>query len=319
MATVSYVGAQDRRLTILRDLNEPIGYNFSTKAYERPYDSQLSFPGETVITGQPFAGINQVQSEANSNFNSLQAVLRETPFHGLSGTVNYTYAHAFDDASSGVTPMNSYDLAQDYGPSTFDIRQTLTGFVSYDLPKFTSFMPRLTQGYQFNSLFDYNTGTPLSVLIGKDYSFTDQAHDRVSIVPGVDHYLARSILTTSSGARNYTDLNSAAFGYPIPGVKTATVYGAYGNEQRDGGGRGPSFGDNDFSIFKHTPITERVNSEFRVEIFNLFNQHNFANPSVTNFASGTFGEITNTKNGAGAPGIGYGEPFNIQFALKLIF
>ena len=81
----------------------------------------------------------------------------------------------------------------------------------------------------------------------------------------------------------------------------------------------PKFGDNDFSIFKHTPITEKVNSEFRIEIFNLFNQHNFANPAVSNFASGTFGEITNTKNGSGAPGIGYGEPFNIQFALKIIF
>ena len=78
MATVSYVGAQGRRLTILRDLNQPIGYNFSTKVYKRPYDSELSFPGQTIITGQPFAGINQVQSESNSNFNSLQAVVRET-------------------------------------------------------------------------------------------------------------------------------------------------------------------------------------------------------------------------------------------------
>ena len=75
----------------------------------------------------------------------------------------------------------------------------------------------------------------------------------------------------------------------------------------------------DFSMFKHTPITERVNSEFRVEIFNILNQRNFANPAVTNLGSGTFGEITQTKNGSGAPGLGYGEPFNIQFAFKLSF
>jgi hypothetical protein len=59
-------------------------------------------------------------------------------------------------------------------------------------------------------------------------------------------------------------------------------------------------------------------SELRVEIFNIFNFNNFANPAV-NPSSSTFGLITNTRNGAAAPGIGYGEPFNIQFALKLSF
>ena len=59
-------------------------------------------------------------------------------------------------------------------------------------------------------------------------------------------------------------------------------------------------------------------SEFRVEIFNIFNFNNFANPNV-NPTSSQFGLLTNTRNGAAAPGIGYGEPFNIQFAFKLTF
>ena len=71
-------------------------------------------------------------------------------------------------------------------------------------------------------------------------------------------------------------------------------------------------------MFKRTPVTERVMSEFRVEIFNIFNFNNFANPTV-NPTSSSFGLITNTRNGSAAPGIGYGEPFNIQFALKLTF
>ena len=82
--------------------------------------------------------------------------------------------------------------------------------------------------------------------------------------------------------------------------------------------RGPGFHRFDFSLFKHTPVTEKIMSEFRVEIFNIFNFNNFANPSV-NPTSSTFGLITNTRNGASAPGIGYGEPFNIQFAAKLSF
>jgi hypothetical protein len=40
---------------------------------------------------------------------------------------------------------------------------------------------------------------------------------------------------------------------------------------------------------------------------------------VSSITSSTFGLITNTRNGAASPGIGYGEPFNIQFALKVSF
>jgi len=56
-----------------------------------------------------------------------------------------------------------------------------------------------------------------------------------------------------------------------------------------------------------------------VEMFNLFNQTNFANPGVSLNSASSFGLITNTRNGSGAPGIGAGEPFNMQLALKLIW
>jgi hypothetical protein len=35
--------------------------------------------------------------------------------------------------------------------------------------------------------------------------------------------------------------------------------------------------------------------------------------------STTFGVITNTRNANNAPGIGAGEPFNVQLAAKFIF
>jgi len=74
----------------------------------------------------------------------------------------------------------------------------------------------------------------------------------------------------------------------------------------------------DFSVFKNTAITERVHAEFRLEIFNLTNRTNYANPGTT-FSSGTFGQITSTRNGGSAPGLGFGEPRNTQLGLRLIF
>src|SRR6185295_9129677 len=84
---------------------------------------------------------------------------------------------------------------------------------------------------------------------------------------------------------------------------------------------GPPLRGWDMGLFKEFRITERVNTQFRAEFFNLFNQANFDNPvtsgvnNPTNFATigaGGFGTITRTNPGGGDPRI-------IQFGLKLSF
>jgi hypothetical protein len=74
-------------------------------------------------------------------------------------------------------------------------------------------------------------------------------------------------------------------------------------------------------MFKEFRITERVNTQFRAEFFNILNHANFDNPvtsslnNSTSFATvggGGFGTITRTNPGGGDPRI-------IQFGLKLAF
>jgi hypothetical protein len=72
----------------------------------------------------------------------------------------------------------------------------------------------------------------------------------------------------------------------------------------------------DLSVFKNFKIKERYSIQFRSEIFNIFNRLNLANPN-TSISGG--GLISGTRRGGDSPGIGYGEPRNIQFALKLLF
>jgi hypothetical protein len=121
-----------------------------------------------------------------------------------------------------------------------------------------------------------------------------------------DPYASVPVLTNTTAVQYF---NPAAFAKPAAGT--------YGDLGRDAL-YGPGFGSVDFSIFKRTPITEHVSVEFRAEIFNLFNRMNWANPNAT-FTSGSFGELTATKNGSSGAGLGFGEPRNTQLSLKVIF
>jgi hypothetical protein len=186
--------------------------------------------------------------------------------------------------------------------------------VYYNVPQLGHFAPKLTKGFQLNAIYTYSSGNPVSPVLSTDISKTTELHDRPNIVAGTNPYTGTvAPFTNTSSGRTYRWLTNAN------GTFTTPANGTYGNERRDAY-TGPQYRTVDFSLLKHTPITERVLSEFRVEIFNIFNFVNFANPGVSNpVTSSTFGVITQTRYGSAAPGIGTGEPFNIQFALKISF
>jgi hypothetical protein len=111
-------------------------------------------------------------------------------------------------------------------------------------------------------------------------------------------------------------------------VMTPPVNGTFGtmgrNIFRDSG-----FKNVDFSIFKDFKWRERLGAQFRVEIFNLFNKPNLANPygASTNGNAGDdpssgnhFGCSCNTPDvSAGNPLIGSGSSRVMQLGLKLSF
>ena len=253
------------------------------------------------------AAIDTAFSVANSNYSSLQAQLRQSLWKGLAATFNYTYGHAIDDTSDvrNTLPTNSYDLKDERGNSTFDIRHIVTSFWSYQVPQWGHFAPRLTKGWQLNSLFTFHGGSPLNILAGTNRSGTGENRDRVDVIG--DPFTGFSSTIPGSLAIQY--MTKAAFANP--------ALGTFGNIGRNAI-YGPGFGSVDFSVFKRTPITERISAEFRVEIFNLLNRANYANPSTT-FSSSSFGQITATRNGGSAPGLGFGEPRNTQLGLHIVF
>jgi hypothetical protein len=171
-------------------------------------------------------------------------------------------------------------------------------------------MPLLTKGWEFTSLMTFHGGAPFSVYSAEDTSGTADGNQRADLIPGVNPYQG-----FRKGGPGLDWLNPKAFVSIDPD-------GTWGTTSRNQF-VGPGYGDLDFSIFKNTKIGERVTTQFRVEMYNLFNKANYApplndyNPSYS--ATDALTLFTTIGSFNGAPGIGSGEPFNTQFALKIIF
>jgi hypothetical protein len=303
---VGYVGSQGRHLVIIRDINQPaLGSNsvpgknaagFSYLQQTRPYFSK--FPN--------FGAIDQIESGGTSNYNSLQVILRTRNWHGLVSQYSYTWGHNLEELSSGSTlPQDSNNFMGDYGNAANDVRHQFKGYLVYEIPG-TAWGPKwLTHGWQVNSLTYLRTGRPVTIRASSATSGTLEGTERANIIgdpfAGVDNSFTKG--------KTVRWLNPAAFVNPPAG--------SFGTMQKNSI-FGPSFATVDFSVFKNIPIKERLKAQFRVEMFNIFNHVNLAQPSAR--VGSSLGLIGSTLGASsGQPGIGPGEPFNVQLALKFVF
>ena len=291
---LGYTGSLSRHLPVTLDINQiPLGANSQAA---RPYNAQ--FPN--------LAAINEIQSVGNGYYNGLIASYRTSAWHNFTTKLNYTYGHARDDLSStrGLIPQDSNNLRGDWGNSDFDIRHSFAGFISYAAPEPTHFK-RLLGGWQFNSLLTFYSGVPFTVLTGSDTSLTQENNDRAEVLSNPFSGVSPDV----KGSTAYW-FNPAAFGNP--------ALGSYSNQTRNEFAGPPTY-QVDFSVFKNNRITERVNLQLRVEVFNIFNTRDLSPPS--NSVSGsTLGQISSTLDVYnGAPGIGTGASRNVQLAAKIIF
>jgi TonB dependent receptor len=295
---VGYVGSASHRLLTTADINQPaLGIYADDAAQQaaRPFFAQ--FPD--------FGVINEIETNGNSNYNSLQTVLKVRDWHRFSSQLTYTWAHGLDDMTAyrGTLPQDSFNLKADYGNMDFDTRHKFKAALNYDLPNASRYKT-LLNGWALNSLLSLSTGQPFTVFSSADSTGTGEGTQRANQIgnpfAGISH---------SFNKNGVTWINPAAFVDPAPGT--------FGTSPRNGY-YGPGYGAVDLSVVKNTKITERISTQLRIEMFNLFNRINLAPPS--NFNGSDLGLTADTiGDWNGAPGLGPGEAFNLQLGLKIIF
>jgi hypothetical protein len=245
--TISYVGSAGRRL-----LREQLSY------------SAVAGFGPTLVPS--FLTTN----ESYSDYRALQVQLRRRLSRGIQGVVSYTWANSndtssADESTSSSAPSRFINIKREYGPSDFDVRHTVTGALTIDLPRVEG--PRavttLTGGWGIDLLERYRTALPANLTTTVVFGPVPVSL-RPNLVPGVPEVLHGPQYPGGKA------LNTAAFVAPPPGT--------FGNFPRNSL-RFFSASQTDLSLRRQFGATERLKLQLRVEFFNVFNHPNFADPS----------------------------------------
>ena len=246
----------------------------------------------------------------NSNYNAVQAKLEKRFSRGLTFLVSYTRSKLIDDASSVFDssiftgPIANYPVANGFNRgldrdlSNGDIPNVTAVSWIYELPfgrghaiNRAGVAGKFTNGWQIAGIVSLQSGLPIAVTQVTNFnSFAGYGTQRPTCV--ADTSLPNSERSTAKF------FNVDAF--------QITPQFALGTCSRNPV-RGPSCQDADLALLKRTAISERINVDFRAEVFNLSNTPPLGAPNGVAGAAG-FGSIVSA-----------GDPRVLQFALKLNF
>lgn len=311
---VRYVGNKGTRLPRFIEADPSVygpGVNPNTIDQNRIY---AGCPGNGGLCN--FASVGLVSDTTNSTYHAGQVSLSRHFVSGLGFQASYWYSKSLDyvssfnvsgSASSDVSgendlAQNPFNLRAEHGPSLFDARQRFTISGSYELPRWSG-APHaaawIVNGWQFNGIGSFSSGTPFTVYDSANVSLQGQAPE----ISGF--YSSRPDLISNPNAGPHTPnqwVNPADFLRLNPNTQA----GQFGNEGRNVV-RGPGIADLDLSLFKSFYIGESMRIQFRAESFNVVNHPNFYLPE-NDIASPEFGQILQA-----------GPPRLFQLALKFLF
>jgi hypothetical protein len=301
-----------------------LDYNLSKPPANANESVVIPFEARAPILGFNIPEAVLLQSSANSIYNALQLNLARRMSRGLQFNTSYTWSRSIDNSSADpgstagggrpdvpnvgfVVQGDQRKLSTNRAVSDFDRSHRFSTSFVYDLPSFGS-ASRLLTGWQISGFAQVQSGSPFSIFsaepeVGAPAHYTSVTRGsgglyrlgfgRPNLVGTIDQLRQQGPDPTEQY------FNASVLGSPL---------GGFGNLGRNvlRGGAQKRF---DFSLSKMTKVREQVALEFRWEVFNLFNNVNFALPANDLQDSSDFGKVLNTIGG----------PRVMQFGLRFQF
>lgn len=294
-----------------------------------------------ALTGFPNIG--------ESSYDGVAFSLTRRFTRNIGFTAAYTFSKTRDNATnelftSSLNPRRSQDAGEffgsgldigtEFGPSVLDIPHRFVTSFNVDVPFFNNsnnaFLKAVLGGFQFNGIFQIQSGQPITVQAGRDANRNgDGAGDRAIFNPNGDPTISSGImgvtlvggvvtLVTVGGAPN-PNVRAYVANNPSAGfISTGFFARELANQGAGTVGRNSfrtnGFNNTDLVVLKNTRFGTdgRFNFQIGAEIFDLFNQRQqtingvgaftgaFAiagNPNFNNYSIGSFGGRSVTIRG----------------------
>jgi hypothetical protein len=291
---------------LMDDMTLDVGYVGNANKKQVGYDpiNSAVTPGPGPI--QPrrllpnFGDLDGGNNKFSSKYNSLRVNLVKRFSKGLQLNGNYTWGRSMTNSSSlaEATVQNPYDLRQEWGRSSIDLRHIFQLAYVYEFPfgrgkKFGAgwnpIVNTMFGGWSGEGITRAQTGAPLNPRINQDRANVGRTYQRPDAT-GID---------PNSGPKTVEQwFNTAAFALPAP-----YTYGSSGPFVITAPGRY----NWDLALQKDFRLFEGHTLQFRAESYNLPNSVSFGNPS-TAFDGNNFGVVTSATAAR-----------QVQFALRYQF
>lgn len=285
---VSYVGSHGYHELLSLDANLPALTICPDSPCPASYPvGTVFYPANAPLTNSAVSNTTQWFSQGVSSYNGLAIDVHRHLARGLQFRGVYTFSKALDDGDNLNTSVATNSPAfvanplrpkDDYGRASFDVRHATVINATYDLPFARGHAsPRLNMlfgNWQASAIETLQSGLPFTPQLSFNPSSDGDTRNpvRPSINPNFDGRVIQG------GPNQY--FNPRAFIQPLPGT-----YGNAGRNILQGSG----IAETDLSLAKKFSLSERLNLQFRAEIFNLLNHTNFNTPNPVVYTSGTGG------------------------------
>jgi Carboxypeptidase regulatory-like domain/TonB dependent receptor len=296
IVSVAYVGSKGVHLIGDRDYNFPVQVNGL-------YGTALT-NGTVQPNPRPnlnFGVLNLRNTDAYSNYHSLQTSVKRNFANHFQAQVSYTYSKTMDVGSGDAGPdndatgssqvvMNPLNTRQDYARANFDFTHVLKINGIYELP-FTR--NEFVKGWRLSAIVSAQSGNPFTVLDGFDQIGNGQTSKNSN---------ARPNLNPACLAGGTQIIQSNVNQWYNPSCFTLGPAGSFGNVGRNTL-VAPGLQNTNLAILKRTAIpkiSEQFVLEFRGEVRDLLNHANYGLPNQALYNNGitrntTAGQITTTN------------------------
>ena len=331
VAEVAYSGSRGSHLLGTFDYDQlnpkylPLGASLSNQV-PNPYygvitTGPLASPtiavGQSLLPYPQFLGVESTNDTYGwSLYNALFVRVERRFSKGFSIVGSYTLSKELDDIIPSNTTFpgetfaygylqNYYNLKGEKALAVFDTPQTLVLSSVYELPvgpgkpflNQRGALGKILGGWEINGIAEFQSGHPLQISGGNSGDY----FGAITFTQRPDWTGKSATLNTPVIRRLNESFDTSQFSYNAPFT--------FGNAPRVMPNlRGPGSNVFDFSIFKNTKLTERLQLQFRAEAFNLFNRVQFGDPDTV-INDTTFGVIASQQN----------LPRNIQLGMRLVF